>query len=825
MVTKHPRITVCVTSYNHKRFITACIDSLLNQTYDHVDIFVIDDCSTDGSLDILRAYGDRIHLTIHSKNLGLPAYCDMVNSVMRKATGEFFYRLDSDDFIELDYFERMISVYRQDNSLDWICGGLNIVDEFGTITDSWDYNNWPTDPHDAIARGWQSCSVLMPHNGIIRTRFLQDNKLCWQHFPYGWGCDVEFTIRAMLCQPRIKLLPEPGFNWRTHGSNNSCDVSRRINLVLAVKKYYLENISEEIYLTHPALAALAKGTDEYHAARDFLVAADLYAARVNFRIPAMFESTDTAAEIEKHLYLFDEAIRMYAERSLAASSRHHLEIAALYARLEGEKQLIEGRHSLTLGDFRFAASKFESVLKTDAQSVRALNGLTEASFGLAKYDSASVYSSRVLGIAPADPTALNNAGVIMHARGDFLAAEEALQSSLKTSPTVVATHSNLLALYASLSAGNLLSETQKARLLSSTHWLARQPSPPEKQPLKQLSDNLYTESLNKYTNRYQSDTARVLLHQPSNGALKYLMQAWSETLTYMGVTTELLSWGEDVRTKFDKFRPTTFITVADPAFYSQLDTSFIKKYRAERNLSIGQVTTLEHRIEPVDFYITFHLDPDRDKRFSALDRPLISLPFAINPLRHRMRAAHQVWDYFFVGSNSYRKADRTKSFLEPLLMRYSGILAGSNWKTGIGEIQIEQAAEFYGFAAICPNYHLNEQIDDFNEVNERAFIIPACGAFQIVDNPAAIKELFAPDEMAVADSPEEYLDMFEHFLKHPTERDSYIEKGMRRVWKEYTLFSVMARLCEFLGCKEHSSPTPISETAAADSIRSASLTP
>ena len=118
---------------------------------------------------------------------------------------------------------------------------------------------------------------------------------------------------------------------------------------------------------------------------------------------------------------------------------------------------------------------------------------------------------------------------------------------------------------------------------------------------------------------------------------------------------------------------------------------------------------------------------------------------------------------------------------------------------------LHQAAELYNFASIYPNYHLQEQIDSFNEVNERTFVIAACGGFQIVDNPAAISQLFSPDEIAVAQSPEEYHEMFEHFLANPDKRHSYVEKGMRRVWKDYTLFSVLSKLADFLGCKPQKS--------------------
>ena len=67
-----------------------------------------------------------------------------------------------------------------------------------------------------------------------------------------------------------------------------------------------------------------------------------------------------------------------------------------------------------------------------------------------------------------------------------------------------------------------------------------------------------------------------------------------------------------------------------------------------------------------------------------------------------------------------------------------------------------------------------------------------------MDNPVAMRELFNDDEMAVANSPREFHEMVDYFLTNPNKRLPYIRKGMRRVYREYTLFHVLSRLAEFL---------------------------
>ncbi|RME22353.1 MAG: glycosyltransferase family 2 protein, partial [Candidatus Zixiibacteriota bacterium] len=115
--TDSPLISVLVTSYNHAPFIRQCIDSLLNQTYRRFRITVVDDCSTDGTAEILRSYGDRIDLTVRPRNRGVEAHAETINEAIRRADGYFFYRIDSDDFIAPDYFEQMIAAWRRDRTL------------------------------------------------------------------------------------------------------------------------------------------------------------------------------------------------------------------------------------------------------------------------------------------------------------------------------------------------------------------------------------------------------------------------------------------------------------------------------------------------------------------------------------------------------------------------------------------------------------------------------------------------------------------------------------------------------------------------------------
>ena len=797
-----PTITVCITSYNHEDYVRQAIDSVLNQTYQQFDVFVYDDCSTDSTIDILKSYGDKINLIRHERNHGSKAVHETINKAIANARGEYFYRLDSDDFIESDYFERMINECRKNETLDWICGSLNIVNKDGDQLLQWHYDDWKTDPDSALFRSWKYCSVAMPHNGLFRTKFLHDHKLKFKPFEYGGGADIWFTICGMLCRPSVKIISGVGLNWRVHGDNNSCNIVWQVERILAIKKYFAEHIDDRIYLKHPMLQQFKSGTGDYNAAKYFLLADNLYTAKKDFHIPELFKNQNSDEEIEQNLWRFDKAIREFAERSMKYSPRFKDEISELLIRLESDSEVVEGQKLLRLGNFFKAQSKFRKALRICPVSIGALRGLSETSFSSGAVADAENFCLEALELGPNDPQTLNNAGVLLYAQGKLTESAGAFDKALHADPHMTDAHNNVLELYGAMTPHIVLDGNQSAAIIRSARWTTKHCVDESRLELLKENHSLRDRAFQKFENRYQACGQRILLHRPNNGAIKYLFDSWVETLNIMGVQTSLLDWNDNTKKTFQSFQPTVFITVGDPAYIEKLDSEFIANYQQQHEFKIGHIVNLQDSYDMCDFLITFHLNPAGDKRFDSLKKPLISIPFGINPNQHYMRPARQVWDFFFVGTNSQLKAKQGTQYLQPIVNNYRGILAGKGWNRGAGELSVSDSALLYNFAKVLPNFHIEAQYERFDEVNERTCVIPACGGFELVDNPAAMKELFDANEMAVANSPQEYKEMFEHFLNNPKERLPYIQNGMRKVWNNYTLFHSLSKLADFLKITE-----------------------
>ena len=111
----NPVVSVIIPVYNVEKYLEECIDSVLAQTYQNIEIILVDDGSTDSSGLICDRYAEKNTniSVIHQKNSGLSA---ARNSGLNKANGDYIYFLDSDDYISADAIEKLFSIAENDKS-------------------------------------------------------------------------------------------------------------------------------------------------------------------------------------------------------------------------------------------------------------------------------------------------------------------------------------------------------------------------------------------------------------------------------------------------------------------------------------------------------------------------------------------------------------------------------------------------------------------------------------------------------------------------------------------------------------------------------------
>lgn len=101
------KITVIVPVYNTKKFLTRCVNSILKQSYENLEVIIIDDGSTDGSAQVCDelSKSDKRVRVIHQKNKGIAT---TRNIGIENATGYYISFVDSDDYLEKDLYKNLI---------------------------------------------------------------------------------------------------------------------------------------------------------------------------------------------------------------------------------------------------------------------------------------------------------------------------------------------------------------------------------------------------------------------------------------------------------------------------------------------------------------------------------------------------------------------------------------------------------------------------------------------------------------------------------------------------------------------------------------------
>lgn len=106
------KVSIIVPIYQVEKYLRRCVDSILSQTYENIEVILVDDGSKDNSGKICDTYqSEKVHV-YHKKNGGLS---DARNYGLKKATGEYICFVDSDDYISARFVERLVCIAEEKN--------------------------------------------------------------------------------------------------------------------------------------------------------------------------------------------------------------------------------------------------------------------------------------------------------------------------------------------------------------------------------------------------------------------------------------------------------------------------------------------------------------------------------------------------------------------------------------------------------------------------------------------------------------------------------------------------------------------------------------
>ena len=214
-------VSVCLPTYNGAEYVEEALRSILDQTYQDFELLIVDDGSTDATLDIVQSFSDpRIQLHRNPERLGIPANW---NRCLELASGEFVCVFHQDDVMQPENLERKVQLLSTDPTLGFVHSAVEpLVDESAPTS----FANWIEDAtEDTLWDGLE----------YFRTLLLRGNRVCAPtvmarrhalleqggfNKDLGFACDYAMWLRLCMTY-RVGFLARPLVRYRWHGGNAS----------------------------------------------------------------------------------------------------------------------------------------------------------------------------------------------------------------------------------------------------------------------------------------------------------------------------------------------------------------------------------------------------------------------------------------------------------------------------------------------------------------------------------------------------------------------------------------------------------------------------
>lgn len=213
---QQPKVSVVITSYNYEDYIGEAIESVIAQTYKNWELVVVDDASTDRSVEVISRYvkqfPDKIRLIAQTENRGV-GY--VANLGIENTTGEYIANLGSDDRMLPQRLEKQMAYFQKNPKVGVVCSDVVVINSDGVVVEGDTVFSKPiTDLRMQLLEGNFINSPSVTHIKRIHTEMGDINPIL------DYVQDFDHWLR-ILDRYEIVRLPEKLTEYRIHGKNLS----------------------------------------------------------------------------------------------------------------------------------------------------------------------------------------------------------------------------------------------------------------------------------------------------------------------------------------------------------------------------------------------------------------------------------------------------------------------------------------------------------------------------------------------------------------------------------------------------------------------------
>lgn len=242
------KVSVIIPVYNTEKYLVKCLESVCQQTLKDIEIICVNDCSPDNSLQILQEYAEkdnRIKIIDFKENRGSSI---ARNTGINQAQGEYIGFIDSDDFVDLDFYEKL---YNNAHSEDADCAKANIYNfdiesNKSKLTDFYDHNSKIKKNKACFLYGFTS--AIYKRSMIIENNIFFPESISHFEDPY-------FSIKASYFYNKISITTDTKYYYiqRKDSVCSSYHELKSIKIFISSVKYIFDLInnlesSKEDYL-------------------------------------------------------------------------------------------------------------------------------------------------------------------------------------------------------------------------------------------------------------------------------------------------------------------------------------------------------------------------------------------------------------------------------------------------------------------------------------------------------------------------------------------------------------------------------------------------
>ncbi len=252
------KVSIIVPIYNATQYLEQCVRSLMMQTYHNIEYLFIDDASNDGSVDMLRTLIDEYPSRVaqckiyeNDINKGV-AFCRHV--CMKNATGEFLIHVDSDDYVDLRFIEKMLVKAVDSHSDVVICNTINVYKNKIKV-------NPPiqeVDRSELIKRLLIGTAHNALWNKLVKRSIIVQNNL-YPDEGYRILEDKAISFRMVYFANKVEYISEPLYFYRKREDS----LTKNNQRVLLPMLKSIMRLVDDFFRTHPTDETIESGIKSF----------------------------------------------------------------------------------------------------------------------------------------------------------------------------------------------------------------------------------------------------------------------------------------------------------------------------------------------------------------------------------------------------------------------------------------------------------------------------------------------------------------------------------------------------------------------------------